>query len=205
MGTESLAAAAGAVALVGLIVGIGVWASKKRKQIAASWRDFAQAHGFDHAEGSRRVKGTVEGGRSFEMFQDVARYATGHARRRQANQVPGLIVKVGLDDVPDGLMAEKKPLLMTGGVATGDPAFDKKVHVICPDAAAAKQWLSNPARREAVLDAAIRLGAAVIGKSDVFEEPMLFRRFHNGYKPRVDWFEARLQEFVEAARKIDES
>jgi hypothetical protein len=39
------------------------------------------------------VRGEIDGGRTFVMFQDLARGVGGHARRGQVDQVPGFVVR----------------------------------------------------------------------------------------------------------------
>jgi hypothetical protein len=205
----------GVVALIAFIVAIGVWAARARRRIAEAWAAFARAHNLQHTEGERHVRGEIDGGRTFVMFQDLARTVGGQARRKQRGQVAGFVVRVELaSDTPEQMGILKKGLLDGASpITTGDPAFDKNAYVQCPDADAARAWLQSQGRRDAILEAITQYKASIIGPvpdgtthdGEPADRPMLFRRYDSGYKPRLDWFEARFEEFSGLARRIDEA
>lgn len=204
----------GVAALVVGLIAVGVWAAGMRRRIAEAYASFAAAHGLDHTEGSRHVAGDIDGGRSFALFQDVARGIGGYERRNQARQVPALLVRVELaTPAPDKLTIDKKGMLSgSSPIQTGDAEFDKKVYVTCPDGEAASRWLGTPERRAAVLKAVTTLKAGILGPvpdgtthdGQPADRPMLYRRWESGYKAKQEWFEARFQEFTDLARQIDE-
>jgi len=211
---EQTLAMLGVGALVLGIGALGIWAAGARRRIAEAYSGFARAHDLQHEEGTRHVHGDIDGGRTFALFQDLSRTVGGQARRQQSQQVPEFVVRVELaSDTPPEMSIAKKGLLDGASpVTTGDAKFDKKVYVSCPDPEAAAQWLSSESRREAVFEAVTTLKAGVIGPvpdqttHDGFsaDRAMLFRRWEGGYKPKLEWFEARFEEFTSLARRIDE-
>ena len=212
MNEQTLVVLGGGVLVLG-IVGIGVWAAGARRRIAEAYSGFAEAHGLQHTAGSRHVAGEIEGGRTFALFQDVARGPGGQAKRKQSQQVPAFIVRVELaTPAPERLSIEKKGMLSGASpIKTGDPAFDKAVYVDCPDPDAAARWLEPPSRREAIIEAVTKLTAGILGPHPggtthdglPAERAMLFRRWEGGYKAKRDWFEARFEEFTDVAKRID--
>jgi len=213
MGEQALVMLGGGALVLG-IGALGVWAAGARRRIAEAYSGFAAAHGLQHEEGTRHVHGDIDGGRTFALFQDLSRTVGGQARRQQSQQVPEFVVRVELSSQAPSEMSIAKKGMLDGAspVVTGDATFDKKVYVSCPDPEAAKQWLSSASRREAVFEAVTTLKAGVIGPvpgeqtHDGFsaDRAMLFRRWEGGYKPKLDWFEARFEEFTSLARRIDE-
>ena len=81
----------------------------------------------------------------------------------------------------------------------GEPDFDKRIWVDCPDVAAAKAYLT-PERRKAVMTVA-ELGAVVVGPGD--QNIAQVSRQQRGYKPQREWLEERLKEFSAVAKQLD--
>ena len=214
---ESMALIAGVIGLVGFIVAIGVWAARKRKQIAQAWSSFAETHNLDHTPGVRHVRGTIDGGRVFVMFQDAARDSSGQMRRRQQQQqVPVFIIRIEmtLTDAPDNMSIGKLGLLMgVTQVPVGDEDFDKRVYTQCDDVEGARRFLASPARRAALTKLTLESTGGFVGPHpgqtthDGFpmDASMVIKRWDSGYKPKKEWFEARFNEFTALAREIDES
>jgi hypothetical protein len=103
-------------------------------------------------------------------------------------------------NVPQKLVAGKRGALMgSGDVQTGDPEFDKKIFVQCPDQAGAQAFLT-PQRREALYRVA-KLGGVVMGPTE--ETYAMVARSQPGYKVDFDWLDGKVQEYTSIAKELD--
>ncbi len=173
-----------------------IWRYKRK--IWNAWGAFSLAHDLELSKGPYpSVKGEVEG-RMVAIGSFMARTPGGRAAPRRVVEFK---INVGLKgNVPAGLIAGKRALLQGAGkVQTGDPKFDRKIWVDCPDKNAALAYLT-PQRKEALYEVS-KLGAVVLGATE--EIPAMLARTQVGYKPRLEWLEARLSDFLSTARKLD--
>jgi hypothetical protein len=168
MRDEQLGAVVGAIFLIGLVVGIAVWAIRLKKRRRDAFQAFADRHGLSVVHGAfPMLHGTVDG-HAFSMGVERLRgEATGRRAQGVARNIAEIVARIELNGVPNGLVVVRRGLLrkaMTSDVTTGDRTFDSKALVRCPDARAATDYLTPERRAQLVilLDKKISLEEGVL-------------------------------------------